>query len=278
MVVLQATMDGSFPTTLTPFLPHLWTTLQHRPYVFAFLIAFLIFGRLQFGWLRTFLFLFLGWVIAFASEVSSIRNGFPYGDYKYIYENLKGELILWGVPLWDSLSYTFLAYASFSTATFLCYPTAYSRSEFWKQRTSFKVLLLSVVLMAGIDVVIDPLAHLGDRWFLGKIYYYPRGGFYFDVPASNFIGWVLVAFCILFIFQRLDKTLENKGLSVPSNSGFKKGLGAALYLGVFFFNWGITVWLREWKLALADLLLISPLLIALIRKRKLSIQPSQSTE
>src|SRR5215467_7801181 len=103
-------------TQLSPFWPHLLTTLQNRPYVFAFLFCFLLFGILQLGAVRTFLFLTLGWIVAFSSEVSSIRNGFPYGDYQYVYENLKGELLLWGVPLWDSLSYTFLAYASYSTA------------------------------------------------------------------------------------------------------------------------------------------------------------------
>lgn len=263
-------------TSLSPFLPHLLTTLEHRPYVFAFLITFLIFGILQLGLLRTLFFLFSGWIIAFASEVSSIRNGFPYGDYQYIYENLKGELLLWGVPLWDSLSYTFLAYASYATSVFLFsksspspQPSLSRVEEEIKIRTSFKVLFLSIVLMTGIDVIIDPLTNMGDRWFLGKIYYYPNGGFYFNVPISNFLGWALVAFTIIFLFQKFDSFLHRRGKTIPIQNwqGLRGWLGVALYLGVYLFNWSITIYLKEWSLVVADFLLLLPLLTGLIRKR-----------
>ena len=36
--------------------------------------------------------------------------------------------------------------------------------------------------MMLLDLVIDPLAVRGDRWFLGRIFYYPDGGAYFGVP------------------------------------------------------------------------------------------------
>lgn len=267
------------PTQLSPFWPHLLTTLQHRPYVFAFLFCFLIFASLQLGWKRTFVFLGVGWVIAFASEVSSIRNGFPYGDYQYVYENLKGELLLWGVPLWDSLSFTFLAYASYSTAVLLSFTSNSSSSKlppspssteeggnrFLQIRTSWKVLLLSVLLMTGIDVIIDPLTVMGDRWFLGRIYYYPDGGTYFGVTLSNFIGWAIVAFCIVGVFQKVDAWLAKKGQdnSLEQWAGLRAYLGVALYLGVYFFNWGITVYLQEWKLVIADLILVTPLIVFL---------------
>ncbi len=269
------------PTQLTPFWSHLLITLQHRPYVFAFLLTFLIFGTLQLGVKRTLLFLGLGWVIAFASEVSSIRNGFPYGDYQYVYENLKGELLLWGVPLWDSLSYTFLAYASYATAIVLftgrgapwCAQAQQAeplqnKEEFLQTRCSWKVLLLSTLLMTGIDVIIDPLTALGDQWFLGRIYYYPSGGIYFGVPLSNFFGWALVAFCIVFLFQKLDRVFEENGNALKPWQGLQAYLGVLLYLGVFFFNWSITLYLKLWGLAIADLILLTPLLIALIKSRK----------
>ncbi len=257
-------------TALTPFFPHFLTTVLHRPYVFLFFFTYLIFGRLQLGWFRTLAFLFLGWTIAFASEASSIRNGFPYGDYQYVYENLKGELILWGVPLWDSLSYTFLAYASFATATFIRMKNRLHRSQgdFFKVRTSWSTLILSVILMAGIDVIIDPLTALGDQWFLGRIYYYPNGGFYFGVPISNFLGWMLVAFLIVGIYQHFEKRLENQNLKLNEErwDGLRGWLGVFLYLGVFLFNWGITVWIGQSILAMADLVLVSPLVYRLVQK------------
>ncbi len=250
------------PTQLTPFWPHFLTTLEHRPYVFVFLICFLIFATLQFGWKRMLIFLGVGWVVAFASEVSSIRNGFPYGDYQYVYENLKGELLLWGVPLWDSLSYTFLAYASYSTALLLTL-SLWGEGQGEGGRSSWKTLLLMVILMTGIDIIIDPLTALGDQWFLGRIYYYPHGGIYFGVPLSNFFGWALVAFIIGFIFQKIDRCLNP---FTPASNGLRAYLGTLLYLGVYFFNWSITLYLGLWKLAVADLILVSPLLFFLYFK------------
>ena len=40
---------------------------------------------------------------------------------------------------------------------------------------------LTGVLMMWLDLVIDPLAVRGDRWFLGRIFYYPEPGRYFGV-------------------------------------------------------------------------------------------------
>ena len=90
-------------------------TVAMRPYVFAFLVAFLVIGTLNRGAARTLLLLVVGYAVAFASEWASIRYGFPYGHYVYLYEAMEGELILGGVPVWDSLSYSFLAYASYET-------------------------------------------------------------------------------------------------------------------------------------------------------------------
>src|SRR5262249_61660316 len=52
--------------------------------------------------------------------------------------------------------------------------------------------IVSGLLMMLLDVVIDPLAVRGDRWFLGYIFYYPEGGAYFGVPLTNFAGWWIV--------------------------------------------------------------------------------------
>ena len=54
------------------------------------------------------------------------------------------------------------------------------------------MVALSGALMTLLDVVIDPLAVRGERWFLGHLFTYPEGGLYFGVPLSNFAGWLLV--------------------------------------------------------------------------------------
>ena len=57
-----------------------------------------------------------------------------------------------------------------------------------------KLVALSAVFVTILDIIIDPVTHLGARWFLGEIYYYPDPGFYFDVTLANFAGWFLVSF------------------------------------------------------------------------------------
>ena len=224
-------------------------TIEKRPYVFIFLVAFLVIGCLTRGWKRTFIFLFSGYLIAWGSEALSIRTGFPYGWYFYIYENLKGEWMNCGVPVWDSLSYTFLSFAGLSVAEYLLNQSS-------KKLILFKTAFLSAFLVMLLDIIIDPLAHLGDRWFLGKIYYYPNPGWYFNVPLSNFIGWFFVTALIV-------------GVNPPRPPFAKGGLGGIfLYFGIFLFNFGITLWIKEWTLVLLDLMWISLPLGLIIFKYK----------
>jgi len=119
-----------------------------------------------------------------------------------------------------------------------------------------------------LDVVIDPVAHRGDRWFLGKIYEYHQEGVYFDIPLTNFAGWVLVASTILFCFTWVDRWLENRpgfqdlGMrDLPMQAL----LGPGVYFGVLLFNLGVTFYIGEtliglcgvgWTLAVFALVLL----------------------
>lgn len=163
-------------------------TITKRPYVFLFLVAFLFLSIRHLGLAKTIIWLFVGYIIAFLSEYSSIHNGFPYGEYHYVYENLRGELILAGVPVWDSVSYSFLSYAGYSTAVY-----ALPRAKIWK------LWIVGSALTVILDLLTDPVAKLGEKWFLGKIYYYAADGIYFHVPWTNFAGWFLVALAIVGI-------------------------------------------------------------------------------
>src|SRR3970040_106974 len=93
-------------------------TVALRPYVFTFLAAFLLTGIISMGLWRTFTFFGGVWAIAFLSEISSTRTGFPYGLYHYTGITRGQELYIGNVPFMDSLSYTFLLFASFSLALF----------------------------------------------------------------------------------------------------------------------------------------------------------------
>lgn len=216
----------------------LLTTLQHRPYVAAFLITFFIIGLLNRGLVRTLLFLVIGYSVAFLSEFSSIRWGFPYGMYHYVYENMPGELMLAGVPVWDSISYVFMAYASYEMAA-LIGPIG-------------RIRLVGPILLVLLDIITDPLAVRGDQWFLGKIFYYPNGGLYFGVPLSNFAGWFLVGLVIFSIYAWLECKLPHPHPLSRRGEREVPILGPLFYFGIMLFNLFITWWIGEWKLGLVS--------------------------
>lgn len=222
--------------------------------------AFLILAILHIGLWRALIWLVWGYGVAFVSEFSSIRNGFPYGLYHYIYESMPGEILVGpmpSVPIWDSASYAFIAYASFATAWFLIEPH-FNRFKIDPHVSSSRplaVACLGSVLMMLADMIIDPVANLGEKWFLGKIYFYPEGGEYFGVPLTNFAGWLLVAFVILAGFQLLEKFIFAR-MRLPVTGAqrfpFQALLGPLFYFGILGFNLAMTFYVGAYGLLAAS--------------------------
>jgi putative membrane protein len=181
-----------------------------RPYVFVFLLAYLFAAVSRMGWARTATFTAIAWAVAYAAEFSSTRNGFPFGLYHYIDVTRDRELWISNVPFFDSLSFTFLCYLGHAVAVLLWAPLVVRPNDFQVAdtraiRTSTRVLLTGAFLTMLLDVVIDPVTLQGDRWFLGRIYYYPNGGVHFGVPLSNYVGWFLVALASIGIFRVFER-------------------------------------------------------------------------
>lgn len=215
-----------------------------RPYVVLFLATYLGLGIAVKGWRWTLAFFAAGYGIAWCSEALSIRTGFPYGFYHYMYENLRGEGLIFGVPLWDSASYVFLTFAGLGVA-----------KKIGPKLSPLKLCLTAAALTTLLDIIIDPLALRGDQWFLGQIYYYPNPGPYFDVPFTNFAGWFFVTFLIALAGHGLETVLPPpRTQKMPQIMQHGPIL---LYFGIFGFNWAITLSIGLWWLALADLFWIS---------------------
>src|SRR5579875_1584165 len=100
----------------------LLATIALRPYVFIFLAAFLFISVVNFGVGATILFTALTYSVALACEWSSVHNGFPFGLYHYIQATRGRELWIAGVPFMDSLSFTFLGFASYTVALLAASP------------------------------------------------------------------------------------------------------------------------------------------------------------
>lgn len=224
----------------------LLATIALRPYVFIFLASFLFISIVNFGVRTTLLFTFLTYAVSLACEWSSVHNGFPFGLYHYLYATSGRELWVFGVPFMDSLSFTFLAFASYSVALLLSSPLCRNGADLrildtWQIRRAPRVWLMAAVFMVMVDMVVDPLSVLGDRWFLGKIFWYEPPGPHFGVPISNYLGWFFVAAITIAIFQWLDALL-NRGVLRPAGTvpaiPSRALLGPALYAGIVIF--GIT--------------------------------------
>lgn len=273
------TMSGFFDMALGTF--------TCRPYVFAFFAAYLLAAVLHLGWRAVLSFTVVGYLISFASELSSINNGFPYGWYYYIDATSNRELWIAGVPFFDSLSYVFLCYCSYSTALFVLAPLRGWRwhlvpLETLALRKSFVVLLLGSLLQAYLDIIIDPVSLQGKRWFLGQIYGYREQGHHFGVPLTNYLGWWLVSACMIFALQRFASraagALPPAGVRpVPS----KALLGPILYLSVIIFNLGMATLIGEMTIAVSGLFIVFlPLMICLIgiRRRVNRYRPEELAE
>ena len=254
-------------------------TIQLRPYVFVFFAASLFFAKRLIGWQRASLFFAIGWLTAFASEFSSTRTGIPFGWYHYTASTVRQEIYLSNVPFMDSLSFTMLLYASYCLALSFLLP---SHGEGFSQdaslrngrllalrfdrsiRTSWPTFLLTALFFVFIDIVIDPVALRGDRWFLGKIYYYSTPGLHFGVPVANYVGWAVVGVITVWVYFRFDRHLpepeQHSDRWITSNVL----MGCGLYYSILLFNLTVTVWIHEPLIAMTGVLIYIPLTALLL--------------
>lgn len=246
----------------------LFSTLIFRWYVFVFLLAFLVTALFKVGPKKTLLFLLSGWFIAFVSEFSSVRNGFPFGLYTYIPSTVDRELWIWGIPFMDSLSFTFLAYASWTMARFFLAPSTGAGLFFQineryvargkdEKRFSWDVILLSALFFMIVDVIIDPVALQGDKWFLGKIYYYPEPGPYFGVTIANFAGWFFVGLLVFVVWRMIDRQVHS--LFVINGFPTLDLWGPLLYFGVVLFNINMSFAIGDFNLGWASTFIVLPI-------------------
>ncbi len=247
------------PEVLTLF----GSTILLRPYVFIFLAVYVLAGATHMGWRRTLAYIPVGYGLAWISEYSSIHWGFPYGDYYYIHDTMEKELWVMGVPFMDSLSYVFLSYCSYATAIFLLSPVCFKDwrvfiLETRSGRRGWSTLVLGAFLFVLLDIIIDPVALQGYRWFLGQIYGYRHPGIYFGIPMSNFGGWLLVGFVLVGALQRLDgvSLLEERAPNGYQPWPWVCLTGPALYFGVLAFNLSVTFWIGESLLGTVGLLIL----------------------
>lgn len=231
------------------FLEQLLWSLIHRPYVTLFMVFFLLLSWLEQGWTRTLLWVVTSYLIALAAEWGSINHGIPFGYYAYHYEALSRDLVILGVPFFDTISFSFLSYVSFSFAQFFMLPLSVRgldvrRAALPAVRQSWPTLILGAFLMLTVDLIVDPIANLGGYWFLGDIYHYPDPGVHFGVTFANYCGWFIVALATLLANRAIDRWLAMRDGAAPRLATCPgQGLFAPLFwAGIVLFQLGVTYW------------------------------------
>jgi uncharacterized membrane protein len=267
-------MGGADQFVLGEMLGRAWGSLVLRPYVFGFVAVYLTGAAAAWGWRRAAAFTAWAAALAFAAEWSSTRVGVPFGLYHYTGSTAGRELYLSNVPFFDPLSFTFLAYASLGLAAQLQGRSRSTpgpgagrgrRAGAWAR---IRLAGLTGFLMMWLDAVIDPLAVRGDRWFLGRIFYYPEPGWYFGVPLANFAGWMVVGTAIAWGWTILGPRV---GGAPPAWGSRLPGHGrqaVGLYYLVLAFNLTVTAWVAEPALLWVGVLLHVPLAVVVVCSRR----------
>lgn len=115
-------------------------------------------------------------------EGIAVWTGFPYGRFEY--STSLGFLLFNLVP--PSVSFAYLP---------ILLGSLFVASEITVNRYYFS--LLTSFFMVLVDMVIDPAAVSIGFWS------YNLEGFYYGVPISNFIGWILTGFIYAMFFYIL---------------------------------------------------------------------------
>lgn len=210
----------------------------NRWYVVALVVTFMVVAVAERGWLRMCVWLVVGTFLGWLSEYCSTRTGFPFTYYDYYPSNFANELWISNIPLFASLSFAALTYLGHSLTYTLFSPlrigtNGIERTENMQLLLSLKVSLWACLLITWSDFAIDPITHLGEYWFLGKIYMYVPGDYgwlapvynhltpawHFNVPIGNYVGWLITCFTIVFVNQWIDAWLISQG--VPHKPGFR---------------------------------------------------------
>ena len=110
----------------------------------------------------------------YAVEFVGVTTGLPYGEFRYLLE--LGPMLFGTVPLGLPVFFFPLVLNSYLLCLLLLGPRADSRPV---------RVAASLAVVLTVDLVLDPAAVSLGFW------QYADGGAYYDVPLSNFRGWVL---------------------------------------------------------------------------------------
>lgn len=167
------------------------------PFAFA-----IVHGKLRYGWKNILFFIISCLVISNIYENVGVMTGFPFGPYYYT-GNLGPKIFL--VPVSIGIAYCATGYLSWILAHVLLGNITSSLSK----ANVFFIPLISSFIMVSWDLSFDPSSSTIDNdWIWGK------GGGYYGVPFSNFIGWFL---CVFTFYQVFALYISRQSVAILDN-------------------------------------------------------------
>lgn len=162
--------------------------------------------------------LMFGWLI----EVIGTITQFPFGDYTYT--NALGPALL-GVPIVIPMAWSMMSYPILLAAQRL-------------SSTGFGVALIGGWLMFSWDLFLDPQMIAEGYWIWNDTTWALPG--IDGVPLQNFLGWLLSAFILMWLLDRLPRKAAKDG--VPNLMLSWMFLSNVLANAVFFDRPTVAIW------------------------------------
>jgi uncharacterized membrane protein len=156
------------------------------PLIFAATAFALIHGAVRYGWRAILTLLAICLVVSNVLENLSISTGFPFGNYHYT-----GGLKLFQVPIFIGPAYFANAYLAWMLAIVLIGEVRRQAGWF----TTVVVPLIASAFMVMWDLSFDPTSSTINHFWVWE-----RGGGYFGVPITNYLGWFLTVYVFLQLF------------------------------------------------------------------------------
>jgi putative membrane protein len=173
-----------------------------------------------------------GWLIAstgfgFLVEVLGTRTGLPFGDYTYS-DTLGPQLA--GVPVVIPLAWAMMSYPALLAARRLV-------------TGPLLTPVVAAVALASWDLFLDPqmVAEHHWTWSLDST---PVLLGITNVPAQNFVAWLLVALVLMLVLDRLPRRRGDGGVGdgVPALMYLWTYISSVLLNAVFLHRPGVALW------------------------------------
>lgn len=177
-------------------------------------------------------------VYAVCVEYVAVKTGLPYGEFQH-FDKI-------GYRLFDTVPWT-VPFA-WSPLILASYALAF---RFVGARRAPVLFLMSGLVLVAIDLLLDPGTVAQKFWLYshsGILNFPPLSWRFYDVPLSNFLGWLLSGFFASWVLWKVLP--EDKRRVLPP-----RGLMSSAFLVVVFWM-SACLWMQLWLPALVGLALV----------------------